>query len=75
MRLIRYPDLVEKGVVKSRMTLHRLIRDEGFPPGVLVSPNSRAWIEEEVDAWVMSRPSAKKEQPPTLRKSAAGRVV
>ncbi len=45
MRLIRYPDLKQKGVVNSRMTLKRLIDDHGFPPGVLVTPNARAMTE------------------------------
>ena len=31
MKLIRYPDLVAKGVVNSRMTLKRLIDMQGFP--------------------------------------------
>ena len=35
MKLIRYPGLVAKGVVNSRMTLKRLIDMQGFPPGVL----------------------------------------
>jgi predicted DNA-binding transcriptional regulator AlpA len=58
--LLRYPDLVAKGVVRSRMTLWRLIHDEGFPPGALISPNARVWDEEAVDAWIDSRPSAKR---------------
>jgi predicted DNA-binding transcriptional regulator AlpA len=60
MRLIRYPDLKQKGVVNSRMTLKRLIDDHGFPPGVLVTPNARAWDEAEVDVWIASRPTARK---------------
>ena len=66
MRLIRYVDLVAKGIVNSRMTLKRLIDNQGFPPGILVTPNSRAWVEDDVDAWVVSRPSARK---PSTRKS------
>ena len=31
MKLIRYNDLVAKGVVNSRMTLKRLIDTQGFP--------------------------------------------
>jgi predicted DNA-binding transcriptional regulator AlpA len=61
MRLIRYPDLVAKGVVKSRMTLKRLIDDHGFPPGVPITPNARAWDEAEVDEWVKRRPAARKQ--------------
>jgi predicted DNA-binding transcriptional regulator AlpA len=62
MKWIRFPNLVEKGVVNAggRMTLKRLIDNEGFPPGVLITPNARAWDEDLVDAWIAGRPSARK---------------
>jgi predicted DNA-binding transcriptional regulator AlpA len=60
MALIRYPDLVARGVVASRMTLKRLIDTQGFPPGILITPNSRAWDEDEVSTWIASRPTARK---------------
>ena len=60
MKWIRYNDLVAKGIVNSRMTLKRLINSQAFPPGVLITPNARAWNETEVDAWTASRPAARK---------------
>jgi len=60
MKLIRYNDLVAKGVVNSRMTLKRLIDERDFPPGVLITPNARAWDEDMVDAWIAARPAARK---------------
>ncbi len=60
MRLLRYPDLKAKGVVNSRMTLKRLIDKQNFPPGFLITPNSRAWLEAAVDEWILSRPVSKK---------------
>jgi predicted DNA-binding transcriptional regulator AlpA len=42
------------------MTLKRLIDDRGFPPGILITPNARAWDEGEVDAWIASRPTTRK---------------
>jgi predicted DNA-binding transcriptional regulator AlpA len=66
MKLIRYPDLVAKGIVNSRMTLKRLIDTQDFPPGVLITPNARAWDETAVDAWIASRPAARK---PSTRKA------
>ena len=60
MKLIRYPDLVAKGVVNSRMTLKRLIDMQGFPAGVLITPNARACREDEVDTWIANRPTARK---------------
>jgi predicted DNA-binding transcriptional regulator AlpA len=49
VKLLRYNDLVERGVVASRMTLWRLIREYDFPAGKLITPNARAWDEEEVN--------------------------
>jgi predicted DNA-binding transcriptional regulator AlpA len=60
VKLIRYNDLVARGVVASRMTLWRLIREYNFPEGKLITPNARAWDEAEVDAWIASRPTARK---------------
>jgi prophage regulatory protein len=68
MKLIRYPDLVAKGVVNSRMTLKRLIDYQDFPRGVLITPNARAWVEVEVDAWIAARPAARK---PSTRQPSA----
>ena len=68
VKLIKYADLVAKGVINSRMTLKRLIDNHEFPPGIRVTPNSRAWVEEDVDAWIAGRPSARK---PSTRPRAA----
>ncbi|MDR3420102.1 MAG: AlpA family phage regulatory protein [Xanthobacteraceae bacterium] len=68
MKFLRYPDLVAKGVVNSRMTLKRLIDTQHFPTGVLISPNARAWDEDEVDAWIAGRPAARK---PSTRGAAS----
>jgi predicted DNA-binding transcriptional regulator AlpA len=54
-KLLRYDDLVSLKIVKNRMTLQRWIEHEGFPPGILLGPNTRAWREEEVEAWLDSR--------------------
>jgi predicted DNA-binding transcriptional regulator AlpA len=57
-RYISFPDLVAKGIVRSRMTLWRMVKDQAFPPGFMISPGRRAWAESEIDAWVRSRPVA-----------------
>jgi predicted DNA-binding transcriptional regulator AlpA len=54
-KLLRFKDLQEKQIVDNRTTLSRWIRDEGFPPGVLLGPNSRAWTEESVELWLTAR--------------------
>jgi predicted DNA-binding transcriptional regulator AlpA len=60
MMYVDYHWLVRQGVFNSRMTLWRAIRDHGFPPGILITPNRRAWTEDEVDTWIASRPTAPK---------------
>ena len=71
MRLLRFPDLIARGLFNSRMTLKRAIDTQGFPPGVLITPNARAWGEDEVNAWVASRPAARK----AVRQKAAPRTT
>ena len=60
MKLLRFPDLIARGLFNSRMTLKRAIDTQDFPPGVLITPNARAWDEDAINAWIASRPSAKK---------------
>lgn len=60
MKFLNFTDLKARGIVGSRMTLWRLIKEHDFPPGLLISPNRRAWAEPDVDAWLASRPVAPK---------------
>ena len=57
---LRYTDLVQRRIVNNRTTLQRWIRDYGFPPGVLLGPNTRAWPADQVDTWLEAR-AAKRE--------------
>jgi predicted DNA-binding transcriptional regulator AlpA len=72
-RRLRYRDLVARGVVTNRATLANWIRDRGFPPGQLTGPNSRTWIESEVDAYLGSRPTAPKPVHPLKSGKRRGR--
>ena len=54
--VLRFKQLKERGIVRSRPQLRNLIAISGFPQGRLLSPNCRVWTEEEVDAWFESRP-------------------
>lgn len=63
-RYLRFRDLQELGIVNSRMTLHRLVKNHNFPIGVMLTPNSRAWPESSIDEWLASRPTAKKASVP-----------
>jgi predicted DNA-binding transcriptional regulator AlpA len=54
--LLRFRDLKARGIVKTRPTLKRRVKKDGFPPGRMTGPNERTWTEEEVDAWYRTRP-------------------
>jgi hypothetical protein len=43
-----------------------------FPPGILISPNIRAWNLDEVERWLATRPSDRKPLP--ARSEAAERA-
>jgi predicted DNA-binding transcriptional regulator AlpA len=54
---LRFEDLKERGIVKHWLTLRRWIKHAGFPPGILLGPNTRAFPEADVEAWLASRPT------------------
>ena len=58
MRLLRFNDLKDRGVVNNWPTLAAWIEKEGFPPGRKLGPNTRAWTTDEIDAWIEGRPLA-----------------
>jgi predicted DNA-binding transcriptional regulator AlpA len=41
---------------KSRVQIWRDVRAEVFPPPFELGPNSVAWFEDEIDAWLAARP-------------------
>jgi predicted DNA-binding transcriptional regulator AlpA len=55
IRILRYSDLQAAGVVNNRSTLYRWIRDYGFPSGFLIGPNSRGWVERDVERWLLDQ--------------------
>lgn len=62
--LLRFKDLQARGIVDNRVTLRRWIDGQGFPPGKRLGPNTRAWTEDSIDAWVASRDEDRKVVPP-----------
>src|SRR5262249_24718207 len=57
-KFLRFRDLKSRGIVSNWQTLRRWIRDQGFPEGVKLGPNTRAWPEDDVNAWLDGRPVA-----------------
>ena len=55
-RVLRMRDLKARRIVNSWPALKNMVENEGFPVGFLLGRNSRAWTEEEVTAWLASRP-------------------
>jgi Prophage CP4-57 regulatory protein (AlpA) len=65
---VRFHDLVGANIVRNWPTLLRLIDEEGFPPGVMLGRNTRAWALDEVEAWLATRPTARKTVPGSKQK-------
>jgi predicted DNA-binding transcriptional regulator AlpA len=55
-RVLRFRDLKALGIVTSWVTLAVWIREQNFPKGFLLGPNSRCWFAADVMAWLKSRP-------------------
>jgi hypothetical protein len=60
---LRFRDLKDRGIINSWPMLRRRIERDGFPPGRMLGPNTRAWSEKEIERWLASRPTAKKPTP------------
>jgi hypothetical protein len=57
-KLLRFRDLQERGIINNWPSLRARIDRDGFPRGRMIGPNSRAWTEAEIDAWLKYRPTA-----------------
>jgi hypothetical protein len=64
---VRYRDLVAAGIVGNWPTLLRLIDVEGFPPGIMIGRNTRAWPVDEIESLLASRPIVRKIVPARRR--------
>jgi predicted DNA-binding transcriptional regulator AlpA len=49
-----------------------MIEHHQFPPGIMLSPNVRAWTVDEVQQWLANRPSQRKVPPPLKPGSKRG---
>lgn len=55
---LRFEDLKARRIVNNRVTLSRWIKQQGFPTGVKLGPNTVAWDSAVVEQWLASRPNA-----------------
>jgi hypothetical protein len=63
----RFADLDAAGIVHNWPTLLRMVDEEDFPPGKMISRNVRAWEVDEVRHWLGTRPTARKVVPPAKK--------
>ena len=54
---LRFSDLKQRKIVNNWTTLHRWIQREGFPPGIMLGPNTRAWRRTWIEQWLANRPT------------------
>ena len=54
-RFVRFKELKARGIFNDRMDAARKVA-AGFPKPVELGPNTIAWDDEEVAAWLASRP-------------------
>jgi hypothetical protein len=56
LKVYRFRDLKDRGLVNSWAQLQRMIRKYNFPMGRMLTPQCRVWTPEELEAWLASRP-------------------
>lgn len=67
--LIRLP-IVKARTGLSKSTIYARVKEELFPKPVPLGNSLSAWIEDEIDAWVEARISARDAMPPASTTSA-----
>lgn len=58
VKLLRFADLRDAGIVTSWPQLRRLQEKHGFPAGFKISEHSRVWDLAEIEAFLESRREA-----------------
>lgn len=60
IRLIRLPDVIAITGLR-RSTVYALIRDNKFPKQVQLGTRGAAWVESEIQDWMMQRIAARQQ--------------
>jgi predicted DNA-binding transcriptional regulator AlpA len=59
MRVLSFDELgTRKGIRLSREQIRRKRKEGTFPEPIAVGDNSVAWLENEIDEWIETRPRA-----------------
>jgi predicted DNA-binding transcriptional regulator AlpA len=61
-KVLRFRDLKALGIVTNWVTLAIWIREQNFPPGFLLGPNTRVWFAADIMHWLKTRPVERKRQ-------------
>ena len=51
-RYVRYSEMIARGIINNRQTLHRWMRDLDFPTPIVLGPRTRVWAEDAVNSWI-----------------------
>jgi hypothetical protein len=78
-KVIRFRHLKERGIVDNWPQVKRLVEQQGFPPGRYLGANTRVWLEDEIDDWLDTRPTAGQDPndkpAPQRDRAAAGQTI
>jgi predicted DNA-binding transcriptional regulator AlpA len=69
-QFVRFNDLRRAGVARTRKQIKQLVERHGFPSGILLSPNVRAWRVAEIKTWLRDRPVERKVMPENAHRPA-----
>jgi prophage regulatory protein len=58
-RVSRLPQVMARVGYKDRVTIWRKVQCGEFPAPIQLGPNAIGWFDDEVDAWLESRPRVK----------------
>lgn len=72
-KFLKFPALSEKLGGRSRASIHRDMRDRGFPKPINLGANSVVWDEEAVDTWCDDLAKVEYEPVPVAPGSKRGR--
>jgi hypothetical protein len=69
--VVGFKELKAAGIVANHPNLLDKIKNQGFPAGFWVGPNSHRWLVSEINDWLASRPLERPGPPPWAKREAA----